>query len=291
MRRVLNRSLYSAGIVTGVEVEPDKSDIHRVIVRDGLAFDNLGREIFLPTDVSVLVNGTPSSAPGVVFGNLLVVSYRETRKFPGQRGCVVGAPCGRAAATWRGARRRAWSPMRSSKSSILARRRQRQDRAGADRALEDVRGGALLSGRAQVRGSGQGRQDPRSCRWPASRRRAGQPQGAALSHRRRLAGASAILPARAADLVALVQRTGKHGHDITCVRRGRSGIIGFAHTHTFDAAITESGDAQHSYKRSTRATGGVEHVDDPYKDDADGKFLTRDDSVNPILAAASTSTI
>ena len=92
MRRVLNRSLYSAGIVTGLEVEPDPSDVHRVIVREGLAFDHLGREIFLPADVSVLVNGAPSLAPGGVVGNLLVVSYREMRAFPVTTSCVVGAP-------------------------------------------------------------------------------------------------------------------------------------------------------------------------------------------------------
>jgi hypothetical protein len=98
MRRVLNRSLYSPGIVVGLEVVPtdpasqDPQDKHRVIVRHGLAFDHLGREIFLPVDVKVQVMGAPRSAPGVVFGNLLVVSYRETRQFPAQGQCVSGAP-------------------------------------------------------------------------------------------------------------------------------------------------------------------------------------------------------
>ncbi len=96
MRRVLNRSLYAPGIVTGLEVEPIKAsdplDKHRVLVKRGLAFDNLGREIFLPEDVKVQVMGAPSSTPGVVFGNLLVVSYREMRKLPAQGGCMVGAP-------------------------------------------------------------------------------------------------------------------------------------------------------------------------------------------------------
>jgi hypothetical protein len=101
MRRVLNRSLYAPGIVTGLEVEPDKPDPanpadlgwkHRVIVRRGLAFDPLGREIFLPVDVKVQVQGAPSSTPGVVFGNLLVVSYREQRTQPAGSRCVVGAP-------------------------------------------------------------------------------------------------------------------------------------------------------------------------------------------------------
>lgn len=98
MRRVLNRSLYSPGIVVGLEVEPAKSnppdpqDKHRVLVRRGLAFDYLGREILLPVDVKVQVMGVPRAAPGVVFGNLLVVSYREARKFPAQSQCTVSAP-------------------------------------------------------------------------------------------------------------------------------------------------------------------------------------------------------
>jgi hypothetical protein len=96
MRPVLNQSLYSSGIVVGMEVEPDPKDKHRVIVRRGLAFDHLGREILLPEDVSVQVMGAPSTTPGVVFGNLLTVSYREQRTSPSQDRCVIGAafrPC------------------------------------------------------------------------------------------------------------------------------------------------------------------------------------------------------
>ena len=93
MRRVLNRSLYSSGIVIGLEVEKDPANKHRVIVRHGLAFDNLGREIFLPQDVFVPAKGAPSTTKGVVFGNLLVVSYREARKHPVSDGCAVAAPC------------------------------------------------------------------------------------------------------------------------------------------------------------------------------------------------------
>ncbi|MDB5915760.1 MAG: putative rane protein [Ramlibacter sp.] len=100
MRRMLNRSLYSPGIVTGLEVlpaakvhvPPAPEHKHRVIVRKGLAFDHLGREIFLPVDAEVQVMGAPRSAPGVVFGNLLVISYREARKFPAQNHCNIGAP-------------------------------------------------------------------------------------------------------------------------------------------------------------------------------------------------------
>ena len=50
MRRVLNSSLYSSGIVTGLEVEIDPNQNHNVIVRHGLAFDYLG----LPKELGVL---------------------------------------------------------------------------------------------------------------------------------------------------------------------------------------------------------------------------------------------
>jgi hypothetical protein len=92
MRQVLNRSLYSSGIVIGLEVELDSKDKHKVIVRRGLAFDHLGREIYVPSDVSVQVMGAPSTTPGQVFGNLLTVSYREQRRFPVHDKCAVVAP-------------------------------------------------------------------------------------------------------------------------------------------------------------------------------------------------------
>src|SRR6266478_7998116 len=99
MRHVLNRSLYSPGIVVGLEVQPAQSnppnpqDKHRVIVKRGLAFDDQGRDLYVPFDVVVQVTGAPRSAPGVVVGNLLVVSYLETRQFPVQEACTIGAPC------------------------------------------------------------------------------------------------------------------------------------------------------------------------------------------------------
>lgn len=98
MRRVLNRSLYSPGIVIGLDVEPapeDKKDPtwkHKVIVRRGLAFDHLGREIFVPQDILVLAMGAASKTTGVVFGNLLAVSYRESRRHPAHDHCAVVTP-------------------------------------------------------------------------------------------------------------------------------------------------------------------------------------------------------
>jgi hypothetical protein len=96
VRRLLNRSLYSAGIVKGLEVLKHEKDTHKVVVRSGLAFDHLGREIALLADAEVQVKGSPSTTKGVVFGNLLAVSYREQRTQPVSDGCVVAAstkPC------------------------------------------------------------------------------------------------------------------------------------------------------------------------------------------------------
>jgi hypothetical protein len=93
MRRVLNSALYSPGVVTGLEVEKDTTNKHRVIVRKGLAFDHLGREIFLAADQFVQAMGAPSTTKGIVLGNLLVVSYREQRKSPVSDGCAVTVTC------------------------------------------------------------------------------------------------------------------------------------------------------------------------------------------------------
>ncbi len=92
VRRLLNRSLYSAGIVKGLEVLKHPGDTHKVLVRGGLAFDHLGREIALLADAEVQVMGAPSTTKGVVFGNLLAVSYREQRTQPAQDGCMVTVP-------------------------------------------------------------------------------------------------------------------------------------------------------------------------------------------------------
>jgi hypothetical protein len=92
VRRLLNRSLYSAGIVKGLEVLKHPSDTHKVVVRSGLAFDHLGRELALLADAQVQVMGAPSTSKGVVFGNLIALSYREQRTQPVSDGCAVAAP-------------------------------------------------------------------------------------------------------------------------------------------------------------------------------------------------------
>src|SRR5262245_34509299 len=69
MRGVLNSMLYSPGVVSGLEVEIDRANRDRVKVGHGLAFDYLGRELFVPQEVLVQAMGGPGSV-----GNLLTVS-------------------------------------------------------------------------------------------------------------------------------------------------------------------------------------------------------------------------
>ena len=125
MRRVLNHALYSSGIVTGLEVElvsSDKpADRHLVKVRRGLAFDHLGREIFLPEDVLVHAMGAPSTTEGVVFGNLLVDLVPRAAQEPG-----VGR-------------------LRGGERGRILQRRSRVGRADAHRRRRRVRGPRLVA--------------------------------------------------------------------------------------------------------------------------------------------------
>jgi len=96
VRRSLNRALYSPGVVTGMEVEAHPADTHRVIVQPGLAFDFLGREVILLEPREVTVSGSPSTTPGIAFGNYLAISYAEERAQPVSDGCRIAlrpAPC------------------------------------------------------------------------------------------------------------------------------------------------------------------------------------------------------
>jgi hypothetical protein len=102
VRRLVNRLLYSTGIVRGLEVTRHPSDKHRVVVAPGLAFDSEGREIVLLDRTSVQVVGVPSSAGGFVLGNFLVISYSEERRQPASDACRTPSdPCGCEVA-WRG---------------------------------------------------------------------------------------------------------------------------------------------------------------------------------------------
>lgn len=286
MRRVLNRSLYSAGIVAGLEVEPDTSDVHRVIVGNGLAFDHLGREIYLPADVSVLVLGTPSIAPGVVVGNLLVVSYRETRAFPVAAGCAVGAPvrpCGGDLA-W-GAPTRvvadavfevldAW-PAADSGKVVLA-QIELSPTCAVVRCSPGVRKYAVpvKAGKTRVLSLvGDGDVAPECPKVLHFHIADGLPDRVQLY-------------LRGGSISSLwYSELAKHDHVINVkVVDEEAWHVGFDHTHTLIGQMNESGEHQHTYKRSKASqTGGVEHGDTDWEE-SDGKYF-EGDSVNPIVTS------
>ncbi len=89
VRRALNRSLYSPGIASGLEVRMHPTDPHKVVVMPGLAIDAQGREIILLESREVLARGSPGSPGGLVLGNYLTVSYSEARAGASEDGCRV----------------------------------------------------------------------------------------------------------------------------------------------------------------------------------------------------------
>jgi hypothetical protein len=94
VRRKLFSSLYSIGIVQGLEVTKHPTDPHKVRVAPGVALDFMGREIILLDSTDVQVAGTPSPSPGVIFGNFLVIAYAEQRVQPVNDGCVATSAAG-----------------------------------------------------------------------------------------------------------------------------------------------------------------------------------------------------
>jgi hypothetical protein len=92
VRRKLLSSLYSVGVVQGLEVNLDPTSQHQVIVSPGLALDYWGREIILFDPTPVVVSGTPTPANGVTIGNFLTIAYAEQRVQPTSDGCGVATP-------------------------------------------------------------------------------------------------------------------------------------------------------------------------------------------------------
>ena len=89
LRRLLNQSLHTYGIASGLEVLPLTGDEHRVRVSPGLALDEEGRELVLLEEVVLAVSGVPSEIEGVVFGNYLTIRYAETPVAVMEDGCCV----------------------------------------------------------------------------------------------------------------------------------------------------------------------------------------------------------
>jgi hypothetical protein len=88
-RRMLNRGLFSPGVVSGFLVEKVPNETRKVRVRQGVALDPVGRETILLDDVLVDVpNQKPTEGPGY----LLVARYSEASVEGGDPWC--GGPTG-----------------------------------------------------------------------------------------------------------------------------------------------------------------------------------------------------
>src|SRR5215216_702856 len=77
VRRWLNKSLYSAGIAEGLEVQADPGNSQQIIVSPGLALDSEGREMILLEEARIQVIGQKSKKEGEPDGNYLYIQYRE----------------------------------------------------------------------------------------------------------------------------------------------------------------------------------------------------------------------
>jgi hypothetical protein len=100
IRRWLNRSLYSSGIASGLNVYAIK-DQPRVRVTPGLAIDHLGREIILLEEQIVDVVGGHHAGNGKCRGPYLTIRYQEDVVAEQDGSCLIGGhPSNRSA--WSG---------------------------------------------------------------------------------------------------------------------------------------------------------------------------------------------
>ena len=76
MRRLHNRLLHASGIVDGLEVTVDGSDLFTVVVSPGFALDGLGREIIVDQPVRIELE---SCAMETCF---VTLQYAETAVIP-----------------------------------------------------------------------------------------------------------------------------------------------------------------------------------------------------------------
>lgn len=90
-RRWLNKSLYTTGIASGLDVREEKGT-RTVIVSPGLALDGEGREILLLEESRLTVPGKPHKKPqgsdAVVEGLYLTIRYNEESIHEERNGCV-----------------------------------------------------------------------------------------------------------------------------------------------------------------------------------------------------------
>jgi hypothetical protein len=87
VRRWLNRSLYSAGIASGLQVKEEKEGLN-VVVSPGLALDFEGREIILLEEERICAIGKHNMVGEVDVGFYLTIQYREQKVAEEPGGCA-----------------------------------------------------------------------------------------------------------------------------------------------------------------------------------------------------------
>jgi len=96
VRRWLNKSLYSAGIASGLEVR-EAGLGPNVVVSPGLALDSAGREIILLEETTVEVCSYYGGNAAEVVGNYLVIEYGEDAVSWEAGSCALRSPVSRNA--------------------------------------------------------------------------------------------------------------------------------------------------------------------------------------------------
>ena len=98
-RRWLNKSLYSAGIASGLEIHAEPNTAF-VVVSPGMALDNEGREIILLQEERVEVKGyAPGSEDLKVQGPYITIEYAEETISDEHGSCIIRGTKGKAQST------------------------------------------------------------------------------------------------------------------------------------------------------------------------------------------------
>ena len=235
VRRWLNRTLFNPGIAKGLEVTPSATNKHAVVVSAGLAIDVQGRELIIAVDTEVPVSGIPSTSPGVVYGNYLVIEFQEERGAPTGIECTGDTAPSRIRSTPTLSMQTAW-PTEGSGRVPLAQIELSKD-CQVVRAHTAIRRYASTSKAPKVRGiSLEGEKDvtPGTHKLLYFHVRGGFPESASLHLR-----ASLFSPTAYSEV-------GWHTHTLPETTLDRS--LDATHLHKFAGTVDPDGKHSHDYE-------------------------------------------
>jgi hypothetical protein len=243
VRRWLNRTLFNPGIAKGLEVTPSATNKHAVVVSPGLAIDILGRELIVAADLEVPVSGIPSTSPGVVYGNYLVIEFQEERGAPTGIECTGDTAPSRIRSTPTLSMQNAW-PSEGSGRVPLAQIELSKD-CQVVRVHTAIRKYASTSKAPKVRGiSLEGEKDitPAAHKVLYFHVRGGYPESASLYLR-----ASLFSPTAYSEV-------GWHAHTLPAATSDRT--LDVTHAHGFAGQVDPDGDHKHDYEGNPPLLGG-----------------------------------